>query len=133
VTAPLTILLVEDEPLILLDLEFAVEDSGHQFVSAGCVAQALGYLNDCAIDLAILDVNLGRGTTCVPVAEELRRRGIAYVLHSGDLDRRNETIRKLGATVIAKPASAEQVVAGALAERARLRADRGVSGTPLDR
>lgn len=114
----LTILLVEDEPLILLDLEFAVEDSGNQFISAGCVAQALSFIADCHIDVAILDVNLGRAETCAPVAEELRRRGIPYILHSGDLDRRDETIRKLGARVIAKPTSADRVVAEAIAERA---------------
>lgn len=115
----LTFLLVEDEPLILLDLEFAVEDSGHHFVSASCLAQALNHLAECRIDVAILDVNLGRGQTCVPVADELQQMEIPFVLHSGDLDRRNETINKLGAVVIAKPAAAEMVVARALAERLR--------------
>jgi DNA-binding response OmpR family regulator len=116
VNEPLTLLLVEDEPLILLDLEYAVEDSGHHFVSASCVAQALSHLAECTIDLAILDVNLGHGQTCVPVADELQQREIPFVLHSGDLDRRNETINKLGAVVIAKPAAAEKVVERALAE-----------------
>lgn len=112
------ILLVEDEPLILLDLEFAVEDIGGQFVSTSSVAQALAAIEraDPPIDVAILDVNLGRGQTCEPVAEELRRRDIPFILHSGDLDRRDETIRRLGARIIAKPASAERVVAEAFAE-----------------
>lgn len=114
---PRCILLVEDEPLILLDLEFAVEDSGCNFASAGCVAQALDYLEtDDTIDVAILDVSLARGETCVPVAKELKRRGIPFILHSGDLDRRNETIRSLGARLVAKPASSERVVAEAIAE-----------------
>lgn len=113
----LTILLVEDEPLILLDLEFAVEDSGNQFISAGCVAQALGFIAECSIDVAILDVNLGRSETCMPVADELKRRAIPYILHSGDLDRRDEAIRKLGARVIAKPAASSRVVAEAIAEQ----------------
>lgn len=113
---PLTILLLEDEPLILLDLEFAVEDCGHHFVSATCVAQGLDFLVDTDVDVAILDVSLGRGETCVPVADDLRRRGIPFIIHSGDLDRRNETIRGLGARVIGKPASSERVVAEALKE-----------------
>lgn len=115
---PLTILLLEDEPLILLDLEFAVEDCGHHFVSASCVAQGLDFLTkaEAGIDVAILDVNLGRGETCQPVANDLRRRRIPFILHSGDLDRRNETIRGLGARVIGKPASSERVVDEALKE-----------------
>lgn len=114
----LTILLVEDEPLILLDLEFAIEERGAQFVSTSSVPQALDAIEraDPPIDVAILDVNLGRGQTCVPVADDLRRRGIPFILHSGDLDRRDETIRILGARIIAKPASSERVVAEAIAE-----------------
>ncbi len=113
-----TILLVEDEPLILLDLEFAIEDIGSQFVSTSSVAQALAAIEraDPPIGVAILDVNLGRGQTCEPVADELRRRGIPFILHSGDLDRRDETIRRLGARIIAKPTSAERVVDEAFAE-----------------
>lgn len=112
----LTILLVEDEPLILLDLEFAVEDRGDQFVSATTVAQALDVLARCRIDLAVLDVNLGHGQTSAPVAQELIRRAIPFVLHSGDLDRRNETIRTMGARVIAKPAASAHVVSEAVGE-----------------
>lgn len=113
---PLTILLLEDEPLILLDLEFAVEDYGHNFVSATCTAQGLDFLADTHIDVAILDVSLGKGETCVPVADALRTRGIPFIIHSGDLDRRNETIRGLGARVIGKPAASDRVVAEALKE-----------------
>ena len=114
---PRCILLVEDEPLILLDLEFAVEDAGSAFASAGCVAQALDHLDNVSeIDVAILDVSLSRGETCAPIAEELKKRGIPFILHSGDLDRRDETIRSLGARLIAKPAISERVVAAAIDE-----------------
>lgn len=114
---PRCILLVEDEPLILLDLEFAVEDAGCSFASAGCVAQALDFLErEDTIDVAILDVSLARGETCVPIAKELKSRQIPFILHSGDLDRRNETIRSLEARLVAKPASSERVVAEAIAE-----------------
>lgn len=117
----ITFLLLEDEPLILLDLEFAVEDIGGQFVSATHSAQALDYLarGDPAIDVAIIDVNLGRGETCEPVAEELQMRGIPFIIHSGDLDRRNETIRRLGARVVAKPANSQRVVETSLEELRR--------------
>lgn len=127
---PLVFLLLEDEPLILLDLEFAVEDAGGQFVSTACPAQALAFIAaaDPAIDLAILDVNLGRGETCEAVARELQARGIPFILHSGDLDRRNETIRTIGARVVAKPASTGRVVAEAVAELRQRDPDRILAG-----
>ncbi len=112
-----TILLLEDEPLILMDMEFAAEDLGCEVLTAtNCDAahrhiQSLGR----KIDLAILDVSLGNGLTCFPVAHELERLEIPYILHSGDLDRHNERIRELDAQLIAKPASADKVIAAAIA------------------
>lgn len=128
-TAPRCILLVEDEPMILLDLEFAVEDAGCTFASAGCVAQALDHLErECTIDVAILDVSLARGETCAPIANELKRRGIPFILHSGDLDRRNEMIRSLDARLVAKPATSERVVATAIEEFGQAREVEAVPG-----
>lgn len=112
----LTILLLEDEPLILMDLEFAAEDQGYTVHSTTTCEAALDLLADCgdAIDVAVLDVSLGQGHTCFPVAQELDRRKIPYVLHSGDLDRHNERIRQLHAQLIAKPAAAEYVISTAV-------------------
>ena len=112
-----TILLLEDEPLILMDLEFAVEDCGCTAVNAATAQEALDHLasEHQRISAAVLDVSLGRGDTCFAVARELERLGIPFILHSGDLDRHNETVRDLGAQVIAKPAPADLVIATALA------------------
>jgi DNA-binding NtrC family response regulator len=111
-----TILLLEDEPIILMDLEFAAEDHGCDAVSASSCEGALEKIAEPGgIDVAVLDVSLARGETCLPVAEELGRRGIPYLLHSGDLDRHDEQIRKLEADLIAKPASADDVIAAAIA------------------
>lgn len=111
-----TILLVDDEPLILMDLEFAAEDAGLNCVTASRVAQALELIEqtDPGIDCAVLDVSLMDGETCLPIAKALDALGIRYVIHSGDLDRRNETIRSLTAPLIAKPASSDDVIAKAL-------------------
>lgn len=113
----LTILLLEDEPLILMDLEFAAEDRGCEVLTATTSDAALNLLNDSSrtVDTAILDVSLGNGKTCFPVAAELEKRGIPYILHSGDLDRHNERVRELNAELIAKPASADHVVGTAIA------------------
>lgn len=111
----MNILMLEDEPLILMDLEFAAEDLGCQPLCASSVADAKAILEGPeAVDVAVLDVTLKDGETCVPIARELQRRGIPFLLHSGDLDRHDETVRALGAELVAKPASAERVIARAM-------------------
>jgi len=114
---PASILLVEDEPLILIDLEYAAEDLGSVPICAQSCAEALAHIETMGASLsaAVLDVSLGGGETCLPVAQALDRLGVPYILHSGDLDRREEQIRKLDAQLIAKPAQAEAVIAAALA------------------
>ena len=109
-----SILILEDEPLILMDLEFAAEDRGCEPHVASGVKSALDIIESGQLDVAILDVSLGRGTTCFPVAQELRRREIPFILHSGDLDRHNEKVRELDAPLIAKPAAADKVIAAAI-------------------
>ncbi|MBV7258031.1 response regulator [Erythrobacter crassostreae] len=111
------LLLVEDEPLILMDLEFAAGDRDCTVHCASTCARALAILEETneEIDVAVLDVSLGRGETCFPIADALRRRGIPFILHSGDLDRHDELIRTLDAPLIAKPASAEKVIGAAIA------------------
>ncbi len=115
-SAKLTLLLLEDEPLILMDLELAAEDCGCTALTASNPKTALILLEEHGdtIDAAILDVSLGGDQTCFPVAHQLQRMGIPYILHSGDLDRHNERIRTLQAERIAKPAPVETVIATAL-------------------
>ena len=111
-----TLLLLEDEPLILIDLQSAAEDLGcHALAASTCdAALALIHEHHELIDAAILDVSLGGSRTCLPVADALDRLRIPYVLHSGDLDRHNERIRQLKAELIPKPADAERVISAAM-------------------
>ncbi|MEM7701449.1 MAG: response regulator [Pseudomonadota bacterium] len=111
-----TILILEDEPLILMDLEFAAQDHGCEPLTALCKEDALAFVakREADISVAVLDVSLGGGHTCLPVARELDRLGVPYILHSGDLDRHDETIRELDAALIAKPACAKRVIEAAL-------------------
>ncbi|WP_211371486.1 response regulator [Altericroceibacterium indicum] len=128
-----SILLLEDEPLILMDLEFAVEDVGAEPLCATNVAQALKLLDsNKAIKVAVLDVSLRDGETCAPVAKHLKQSGIPFLLHSGDLDRRNELVRSLGAQLVAKPSSADAVVHKAL-EAAGLGDASGTQGDAVSR
>ncbi len=127
-TKACSVLVLDDEPLILMDLEYAGEDQGCKMIPATTCAEADRAMNDHdAIDVAILDVSLAEDQTCLPVARELELRGIPYLLHSGNLDRHNEHVRMLDAPLIAKPASADTVIAAAIA----LFREQGRAGDPL--
>jgi DNA-binding response OmpR family regulator len=112
-----TILLLEDEPLILMDLEFAAQDAGCKVVSSANVEDALAKVAELnsGLTVAVLDVSLDEGASCFPVAELLDRHKIPFILHSGDLDRHDEKVRTLDAELVAKPASSDTVIAVALA------------------
>lgn len=110
-----TILIVEDEPLIMMDLEFAAEDRECEVLTAVSVAKAMAEIELAShIDVAILDVTLGKGETCLPIARMLEQRDVPYILHTGDLDRQEEKVRQLDAPLIAKPAASEKVIAAAI-------------------
>lgn len=114
----LTILLVDDEPLILMDLEMAAEDRGFDYLSAPSVERALALIEagDPAIDLAVLDFTLLHGTDCLPIARRLEAHGIPYIIHSGDLDRSEKGLGELDAVLVQKPAPSDKVIAAALVE-----------------
>lgn len=77
------ILIVEDEPLIALDLEAELEARGWAIAGvAGTTADAREIVGGHAVDLALLDVNL-RGETTFGLAEELHSTGVALVFLSG--------------------------------------------------
>ena len=109
------ILVLDDEPIILMDFEFALEDQGAEVLDARSVAEALEVIAARVPDAAILDVNLGRGATCAPVALRLRELGVPFLLHTGDLDRQGELVDTLGAPVVPKPSSSKDVVLKVLA------------------
>lgn len=108
------VLVLDDEPLILLDLEFAVEEAGCVPLTALELDEAMDIVARETVAFAILDVSLGRGQTCEPVVRELAARGVPYVLHTGDLDRMDEGVRRLGGVLVPKPTPAAVVVSRAL-------------------
>ena len=74
------ILIVEDEFLTAQQLENCIHDAGGEVVGpVASVDDALPIARSEWIDAALLDVNL-RGRMVTPVAEELRARGIPFVL-----------------------------------------------------
>ena len=108
-------LVLDDEPIILMDFEFALEDAGARILDPRSVREALDLIERDPPDAAILDVNLGRDSTCAPVALRLRDLGVPFVLHTGDLDRQGELVETLGAPVVPKPSSGAEVVRRVLA------------------
>lgn len=112
---PIAILLVDDEPLILMDLEFAAEDRGFKPLCASCVKEALAHI-DRGVDVAVLDFNLVGGENCLPIARKLAEKSIPYIIHSGDADRQEEVFDMLDAVYVPKPASSDKVIATALVE-----------------
>ncbi len=77
------VLVAEDEPVIALDLASAVEEAGGCVVGpAASVKQALRLVANDGVCAAILDVDLLDGDVG-PVIEELMRRAIPVIIHSG--------------------------------------------------
>lgn len=116
---PPRVLVLEDEAVILMDLAYALEDEGAEPVTAPTVALAMEEIERSVPDAAILDVNLGGGTTCEPVAARLAALGVPFVLHSGDLDRQGELIAGLGAPLLPKPTPGALVARHVLSLTAR--------------
>src|ERR1700687_5513892 len=82
--AGLRVLVLEDEPLIAMVLIDTLEAAGGEVVGpAHDVEQALNLMAVSSIDLAVLDVNLGSGTTSAPVADCLKKNGIPFIFATG--------------------------------------------------
>ncbi|MBX7483724.1 response regulator [Qipengyuania qiaonensis] len=116
------ILILEDEPLIAMDLQLAFEDAGADVIVTVCCKEAFDAIQSTEFHGAVLDVNLGKGETCEAVALELKKRDIPFLLHTGDLDRTGEALRDLEAPILAKPSGAENVVSRLLGPNGELQA-----------
>jgi two-component system, response regulator PdtaR len=107
-----SVLIVEDEMLIALDIQMMLEDNGFQVVGpAGSVDSALRLLDDIRPDVAVLDGNL-RGRPVVPVAQRLRSLEIPFVLSSAyDLFTFDGSEVLAGAENVQKPISEGRLIA----------------------
>ncbi len=77
------VLLVEDQLLIAMDVESMLGDNGiDDVVVAASSADALSRLSSQVPDIAVLDVNLGVGTS-LPVAVELTRLKVPFLFATG--------------------------------------------------
>jgi CheY-like chemotaxis protein len=80
------VLIVEDEMLVLMNIEFMLADLGCEYVTAAAtVDQALAQLEAHDFDAAVLDVNLN-GDDSYAVADALGARGVPFAFSTGYSD-----------------------------------------------
>ncbi len=109
------VLVVDDEPNIVLSLEFLMEQAGFEVVTAEDGEQALARVSDSQPDLLLLDISLP-GISGFDVLERLRSEeatsGLAIIMltaHGRDVER--EKGMALGADdYITKPFSTQALV-----------------------
>ena len=102
------ILLVEDEPLIALEMDKALRVAGAKVVSAGFLESGLCSTEHPQLSAAVVDLHLGDGNGTA-LCRRLRQRGVPFVVHTGYP--RMVTERDWsGATVICKPAHPDRIV-----------------------
>ncbi|NVD39972.1 response regulator [Ensifer sp. HO-A22] len=106
---PSRALIIEDEPLVALDIATLLEADGFEIAGiAASIDEALTIIKHADIDVALLDGNL-RGQAVDAVASALQERKISFVFVSG-YGRENLPARFKGVPVVAKPFSDQQLV-----------------------
>lgn len=107
----LSILVIEDEPIIALDIQMILEEDGHHVLGpVGRLEQALRLLATSQPDLATLDLNL-HGHPATPIAEQLRPRSIPFIVASADSSVVGGDPAFAGAAGIAKPIQRDDLLA----------------------
>ncbi|GAA4219320.1 CheY-like chemotaxis protein [Sagittula marina] len=104
-----TVLVLDDEALIAMDLAATVEDCGLNVLGpAFSMQQAFELIEGSTPELALLDINIGKEQVW-PLARELRDRGVGLVFISGDLSPANLQAEFHDAPRLHKPALPQQV------------------------
>lgn len=82
------IMIVEDEALLALELEFEVESAGHVVVgTAASRNAAFELIGQSEPEFAFVDVHLNDGPTGIEIGEHLRGLGIPFVFVTGNIKR----------------------------------------------
>jgi DNA-binding response OmpR family regulator len=102
-----SVLIVEDEALIALDIALEFEKVGAFVLTAHSLAQASELVERDDLAAAVMDFGLGDGDADALCAR-LKRRGIPFVLHSGYSHLRSGCN---GGVVVPKPANPSTLIA----------------------
>ena len=76
------ILIVEDEPLIALEIAVALQSARASVCTAATLEDALWLAETRALALAIIDIALGNDTSVV-LCNRLSERGVPFVIYTG--------------------------------------------------
>jgi CheY-like chemotaxis protein len=104
-----TVLVVDDEMIICLNIQMQVDAIGHRTLVASTYADAVRIVETGAVDIVVLDWHLSN-RSADPLAATLRRKGIPFILCSGST--REELAEVFpNIPVVTKPYVTEQLVA----------------------
>jgi CheY-like chemotaxis protein len=79
-----SILIVEDEPLIALEVYDAFRAAGARIISAADSKEAVRMAGLPDLSAAVVDIDLGEGDDCSAVCKRLAQRGIPFVFYTGN-------------------------------------------------
>lgn len=108
------VMIVEDDPLIGLNLAMTLDDAGADirgpYRSAAAALEALKSFTDMELPhAALLDVDLG-GHTSESVARHLSQVGIAFVFHTAQTPVQNRIFDGISVPIIRKPSTEDEIV-----------------------
>lgn len=108
------VLVVEDDPLLALDLDEALKERGVEVIGPALdLATGMALLCQNALDGAVLDIDIG-GTPVWPIARGLREAGVPLVFVSGDCGR-GLPDDLTGSVCLGKPARTDAVLSSVAA------------------
>jgi DNA-binding response OmpR family regulator len=104
------ILVVEDEPILAMEMQFALEDEGADVVGpASTLKRAMILAADEDLSAAVLDIRLGPDAIS-PVARVLWQRSVPFFFYSGQPKDDPVCVEWPGAELIRKPTTTMQLV-----------------------
>ena len=97
----LTFLVVEDEPLIAIDISMSLEDAGAKVTTTTTLKHAMLLVEHDGLAGAIVDHSLGDGDSAA-LRTRLKERGVPFLVYSG--------FKAQGEPYLSKPATPEQLI-----------------------
>ncbi|SFC77730.1 response regulator [Devosia psychrophila] len=107
-------LLLEDEPLIAMDVEMTLEGAGFEVINLMSCEAAHGWLDQYLPDVVIVDIELRDGP-CTDVVLRLVEGNIRFLVHSGDQPGKYACTPFAHGAWVSKPAAADDLARAARA------------------
>jgi CheY-like chemotaxis protein len=102
------VLVVEDEPLVALDLAQALDRAGADVGIVRSIAEGIAAVEKANnTHVAVLDIKLSNGEDVAPLCRHLSQRGIPFLFYSGYTIAPDDWAH---VPIVNKPASREEIV-----------------------